>query len=57
MLDTIIAIMLLICVGLLIINLIMDVITHRWQMKKVKKEYEILMKRIEDEFNVSDSKV
>lgn len=35
----------------------MDVITHRWQMKKVKKEYEILMKRIEDEFNVSDSKV
>ena len=57
MLDTIVTIMLMICLGLLITNLIMDVITHRWQIKRVKKEYEMLIKRIEDEFNGSDSKV
>lgn len=57
MLDTIVTIMLMICLGLLITNLIMDVISHRWQIKRVKKEYEMLMKRIEDEFNGSDSKV
>lgn len=57
MLDTIVTIMLMVCLGLLITNLIMDVIGHRWQIKRVKKEYEMLMKRIEDETNGSDSKV
>lgn len=57
MLDTILAIMLMICVGLLITNLIMDIIAHRLQIKRIKKEYEVFIKRIEDELNGSDSKV
>lgn len=57
MLDTILAIMLMVCVGLLIINLIMDIVAHRLQIKRIKKEYEVFIKRIEDERNGSDSKV
>lgn len=60
MLDTIATIMLIICIGLLIINLInltMDLVEHRWRVKRVKKEYERLIKRIEDESNGSDSEV
>ena len=57
MLDTILAIMLMICVGLLITNLIMDIVAHRVQIKRIKKEYEIFIKRIEDEFNGSDPKI
>ena len=57
MLETIATIMFMVCISLLIINLIMDLITHRWHMKRVKKEYEMLIKRIEDESNGSDSEV
>ena len=57
MLDTILTIMLMICIGLLIINLIMDIVAHRVQIKRIKKEYEVFIKRIEDERNGSDSKV
>lgn len=35
----------------------MDAIAHRWNIKRVKKEYEMLIKRIEDESNGSDSEV
>lgn len=60
MLDTIVIIMLIICVGLLIINLInliMSLVEHRIRIKHIKKEYEMLIKRIEDESNGSDSEV
>lgn len=57
MLETIATIMLMICISLLIINLTMDLVAHRWNIKRVKKEYEMLIKRIEDESNGSDSEV
>lgn len=57
MLDTIVTIMLMVCVSLLIINLIMDIVAHRLHIKRIKKEYEVFIKRIEDECNGSDSKV
>lgn len=57
MLNTIATIMLMVCTSLLIINLTMDLITHRWHIKTIKKEYEMLIKRIEDESNGSDSEV
>lgn len=57
MLDTIATIMLMVCISLLIINLTMDLVEHRWRVKIVKKEYKRLIKRIEDESNGSDPKV
>lgn len=57
MLDTIAIIMLMVCISLLIINLTMDLVAHRWNIKRVKKEYEMLIKRIEDESNGSDSEI
>ena len=60
MLDTIATIMLILGISLLIINLInliMDLVEHRMRIKQIKKEYERLIKRIEDESNGSDSKV
>ena len=57
MLDTIATIMLIVCISLLIINLTMDLVEHRWRVKIVKKEYERLIKRIEDESNGSDTEV
>ena len=57
MLDTIVTIMLMVCVSLLIINLIMDIVAHRLHIKRIRKEYEVFIKRIEDERNGSDSKV
>lgn len=47
----------MISLGLLITNLIMDIIGHRLHIKRLRKEYEVFIKRIEDEFNGSDSKV
>ena len=35
----------------------MDLVVHRWHIKTIKKEYEMLIKRIEDESNGSDSEV
>ena len=35
----------------------MDLVAHRWNIKTIKKEYERLIKRIEDESNGSDSEV
>ena len=49
MLDTIATIMLMVCISLLIINLIMDIVAHRIRIKHIKKEYEVFIKRIEDE--------
>lgn len=57
MLDKILTVLMMLCMTLLIVNLIMDVVAHRWQIKRVKKEYEMLIKRIEDEINGSDSEV
>ena len=57
MLDTILTVLMMLCMTLLIVNLIMDVVAHRIRIKHIKKEYEMLIKRIEDEFNGSDSKV
>ena len=57
MLNTIATIMLMVCISLLIINLTMDLVAHRWHIKTIKKEYEMLIKRIEDESNGSDSEV
>ena len=57
MLDTIATIMLMVCTSLLIINLTMDLVEHRMRIKHIKKEYEMLIKRIEDESNGSDSEV
>ena len=57
MLNTIATIMLMVCISLLIINLTMDLVVHRWHIKTIKKEYEMLIKRIEDESNGSDSEV
>ena len=57
MLDTILTVLMMLCMILLIVNLIMDVVAHRIKIKHIKKEYEMLIKRIEDEFNGSDSEV
>lgn len=57
MLETIATIMLMVCISLLIINLTMDLVARRWHIKTIKKEYEMLIKRIEDESNGSDSEV
>lgn len=57
MLDTILTVLMMLCMTLLIVNLIMDVVAHRIRIKHIRKEYEMLIKRIEDECNGSDSKV
>lgn len=57
MLETIATIMFMVCISLLIINLTMDLVEHRMRIKHIKKEYEMLIKRIEDESNGSDSEV
>lgn len=57
MLETIATIMFMVCISLLIINLTMDLVEHKMRIKHIKKEYEMLIKRIEDESNGSDSEV
>ena len=57
MLDKILTVLMMLCMILLIVNLIMDVVAHRIRIKHIKKEYEVFIKRIEDEINGSDSKV
>lgn len=57
MLDKILTVLMMLCMTLLIVNLIMDVIAHRIRIKHIKKEYEVFIKRIEDELDGSDSEV
>lgn len=57
MLDKILTVLMMLCMTLLIVNLIMDIVAHRIRIKHIKKEYEVFIKRIEDELNGSDSEV